>query len=210
MSSVTIPNPEPAPRMKSEARRESILAAAASVFAERGYVGATTDAVAKVAGVSQPYVVRMFGTKETLFLEVLKRSLDRLLDTFRAVIARPAAPGEPAELQARIGRSYIDLLADRGLLLSLMQAFMLGTDAAIGPAARAGFMSVYHLLRDEAGMSAQETGEFLAGGMMINTLVGMRMADDYDADPDVRELIDTCAPNKSADFRRFAAASAHA
>ncbi|MBN8883980.1 MAG: helix-turn-helix transcriptional regulator, partial [Salana multivorans] len=47
--------------MRGSERRELVLSAAAEVFGERGYVGATTDAVARAAGVSQPYVVRMFG-----------------------------------------------------------------------------------------------------------------------------------------------------
>ncbi len=205
MSSVTTTKPEPAHRMKSDARRASILAAAAAVFAERGYSGTTTDAVAKAAGVSQPYVVRMFGTKETLFLEVLGRSLQRLKDAFREVIATPPGPDDPPELPGRIGHAYIDLLADRGMLLSLMQAFMLGTDPVIGPAARQGFLDMYLLLRDEAGMTPEDAGQFLSGGMMINTLVGLRMADEFGSNPDVAELIRTCAPNKTADFRRLAA-----
>jgi TetR/AcrR family transcriptional regulator len=185
------------PRMKGEDRRESILAAASQVFGERGYVGATTDAVAKAAGVSQPYVVRMFGTKEALFLEVLERSLDRLLDTFR--VALDTAPlGEPREaLHHRIGGAYVELFADRGLLLSLMHAFVLGADPVIGHAARAGFIQVYRYLRLEAGFSAEETSEFLANGMLINTLVGIRMADGYDTDAVVREMIDTTLPAKA-------------
>jgi len=206
MSSVSIAKPEAAPRMKSDARRASILAAAASVFAERGYSGTTTDAVAKAAGVSQPYVVRMFGTKETLFVEVLNRSLERLKETFRRVIATPPGPDDPPELSARIGHAYVDLLADRGLLLSLMQAFMMGSDPVVGPVVRQGFLDMYRLLRDEAGMTPEEASLFLSGGMMINTLVGLRMADDYETDPDAAELIVSCAPNKAADFRRLAAA----
>src|SRR4051794_26469431 len=101
MSSVTIHAPEKtaetATRMRSGDRRELILEAATSVFGERGYFGATTDAVARAAGVSQPYVVRMFGTKEVLFLEVLRRALDRLLTTFRAALAEGIAAGEGAE-----------------------------------------------------------------------------------------------------------------
>src|SRR4051794_17727597 len=121
MSSVTVEAPT---RMKSEQRRELILAAAAVVFGERGYVGATTDAVAKAAGVSQPYVVRMFGTKAALFQAVLERSLDRLITQFREEIQQfdPAT----GDLHACIGKRYVELLADRGLLLSLMQAFLLG------------------------------------------------------------------------------------
>src|SRR4051812_8152560 len=93
MSSVSVTE-APATRMKSSERRELILAAAAEVFGERGYVGATTDAVAKAAGVSQPYVVRMFGTKAALFRAVLERSLDRLIDEFRGEIAEQGAGSE--------------------------------------------------------------------------------------------------------------------
>ena len=49
--------------MTAEDRRELVLAAATRAFARGGYAGTSTDAVAKEAGVSQPYVVRIFGTK---------------------------------------------------------------------------------------------------------------------------------------------------
>src|SRR3954463_13204345 len=83
-----------ATRMRSEDRRELILQAATASFGERGYVGTTTDAVAKAAGVSQPYVVRMFGTKEALFLEVLHRALDKLMAAFRSALADGIAAGD--------------------------------------------------------------------------------------------------------------------
>jgi TetR/AcrR family transcriptional regulator len=207
MSSVTLqreatPAEAPATRMKSEDRRELILAAAAGVFGERGYVGATTDAVAKAASVSQPYVVRMFGTKAALFQAVLERSLDRLITQFREEITeyQPAK----GDLKLCIGRRYLELLADRGLLLSLMQAFMLGADPEIGPTARAGFLRVYRLLRDEGGYSPQEAAEFLQGGMMINTLVGLRMGAEFDTDPDARELLFAAMPTKAALLRDLA------
>lgn len=201
MSSVTTID-APATRMKSADRRELILAAAAGVFGERGYVGATTDAVAKAADVSQPYVVRMFGTKAALFQAVLERSLDRLIAEFRTEIAehRPADD----DLSVCIGRRYVELLADRGLLLSLMQAFMLGADPEIGPTARAGFLRVYRLLREEGGFTPEQASGFLANGMMINTLVGLRMGADYDTDPEVREMLTAAMPTKAALLRDLA------
>jgi len=195
MSSVTLPKVEPVPRMRAEDRRELVLTAATAVFGERGYVGATTDAVARAAGVSQPYVVRMFGTKEALFLEVLGRALERLIDSFTSAIdENPTAT--PEDLHHRIGAAYADLLMDRGLLLSLMHGFVLGADPVIGAAARSGFLQVYRLLRHRGGFSAKEAADFLAGGMLLNTLVGIRMADDID-DADARELIESVAPTKS-------------
>ena len=188
--------------MKSGERRELILAAAAAVFGERGYVGATTDAVAKAAGVSQPYVVRMFGTKAALFQAVLERSLDRLVAEFRSEIAEQGV-GSP-DLHMSIGRRYVELLADRGLLLSLMQAFMLGADPEIGPTARAGFLRVYRLLRDEGRFTPEDAARFLEGGMMINTLVGLRMGDEFDTDSDVRELLTAAMPTKASLLRDLA------
>jgi AcrR family transcriptional regulator len=181
--------------MRAEDRRELVLTAATAVFGERGYVGTTTDAVARAASVSQPYVVRMFGTKEALFLAVLERALERLVATFRGAIAENPE-SSPAEIHQRIGASYGELLTDRGLLLSLMHAFVLGSDPAIGRAARRGFLEVYRLLRHEAAFTPQEAQAFLASGMLMNTLIGLRMADDFD-DPDVRELIECAAPTKA-------------
>jgi AcrR family transcriptional regulator len=185
--------------MRSEDRRELILEAATEVFGERGYVGSTTDAIARAAGVSQPYVVRMFGTKEDLFLEVLHRALRKLLHSFHAALldTSPLPEGVADEPGARIGRAYADLLTDRGLLLSLMHAFILGSDPVIGKAARDGFLQVYRFLRFEAGLSAEDADLFLAHGMMLNTMVGLRMADEYaGGDPCAVDLLETAMPNK--------------
>ncbi len=190
MSSVTAP----VTRMKADERRELVLEAATRIFGERGYVGATTDAVAKAAGVSQPYVVRMFGTKESLFLAVLERALERLIGAFRAVL-QDGGPSQP-EFRARLGAAYTELLTDRGLLLSLMHAFILGSDPVIGACARRGFLDVVRFLRDEAEFTPEGVREFLAGGMLLNTLVGIRMASEYSVDPLAKELLDGILPTK--------------
>ncbi len=188
--------------MRAEDRRELLLAAATGVFGDYGYYGATTELVARAAGVSQPYVVRVFGTKETMFLEVLGRALERLLDTFRAALARD----DGTTVTARLGASYAQLITDRGLLLSLMHGFVLGREERIGRAAREGFKEVYRFLRHEAGLTTDEADRFLGGGMLLNTLIGVRMADDYDGDPEVRELIDCALPHKVDVLLAFSAA----
>lgn len=171
--------------MKAEDRRELVLTAAMEVFGDNGYIGTTTDMVAKAAGVSQPYIVRLFGTKERLFLDVLQRALDRLFEVFEA-----ALPGDPDERSRRLGLAYVELLNDRGLQLSLMHAFVSGNDPVIGHAAREGFISVYKFLRERGGFTGPETETFLAHGMMINTMVGLRMTEEYGLNGDARELLD--------------------
>lgn len=203
MSSTTA---SPTKRLPAHQRRELILAAAAKVFGERGYVGATTDSVAREAGVSQPYVVRMFGSKSALFEAVLDRSLDRLLDMFRLSAReheRELASDPDAGIERCIGRNYVELLRDRGILLSLMQAFMLGADPEIGTIARAGWMRVYRCLRDELGMTPEAVVEVLSVGMLINTLVGLQLATEWE-DADVHEMIATALPLKADVLRDLA------
>jgi TetR/AcrR family transcriptional regulator len=178
--------------MRAEDRRELILEAAMGVFGDYGYVGTTTDQVARAAGVSQPYVVRMFGTKEKLFLEVLERALATLMADFHVALADTSA----VPLHIRLGRAYFNLLADRGLLLSLMHGFVLGSDPVIGKRAREGYLEVYSFLREHAEFSAEEAQQFLANGMLINTMVGLRMSDDYESNPVARELLEAAFPEK--------------
>ena len=71
-------------RHTADERRTEITAAAAIEFARRGLEGATTDRIAERAGVSQPYVVRLFGTKKALFLAVANRAFERIAEAFRA------------------------------------------------------------------------------------------------------------------------------
>jgi AcrR family transcriptional regulator len=180
-----------ASRMRSGDRRELVLEAATEIFGEFGYVGSTTQQVARAAGVSQPYVSRMFGTKEKLFLEVLGRALGALLSAFRAEIARDS----DVHLGRRLGGAYVSMLRQRGVLLSLMHGFVLGSDPVIGAYARQGLLEVYGVLRDEAGFSPAESQQFLATGMLVNTMIGTRMIDDFDSNPAARELLEAAFPD---------------
>ncbi|WP_415855812.1 TetR/AcrR family transcriptional regulator [Sinomonas sp. G460-2] len=180
----------PRTRMPAAERRELILRDATAVFAANGYGGTTTDLVAKAAGVSQPYVVRMFGTKEKLFLAVLDRASRVLAEAFRAAI--PGPDGD--ERRERMGMAYVGLIAERGLHQVLMQAFLLGGDPVIGPEARACFLRIWQLVRDEAGMSEQESRDFFAGGMLINTIVALRLGDSHGVDPEIDTMFGVAFP----------------
>jgi AcrR family transcriptional regulator len=54
-------------RLSGEARRESILRAARRVFAEHGFRGTTTKALAEAAGVSEALLFKHFPSKEAIF-----------------------------------------------------------------------------------------------------------------------------------------------
>jgi AcrR family transcriptional regulator len=78
-------------RKSAEVRREEILAVAMEHFAEGGYHGTSTEVIAKQAGISQPYLFRLFRTKRELFLACDDRACEKVLDAFRrAAAAAPA------------------------------------------------------------------------------------------------------------------------
>jgi AcrR family transcriptional regulator len=58
---------------RREDTREQVLAAAAKVFAQRGFHGTSLDAVAEEAGFSRGAVYYNFADKEELFLDLLDR-----------------------------------------------------------------------------------------------------------------------------------------
>jgi len=71
--------------------RERLLDAAARVYAETGYRGATTRRIAQEAGVNEITLFRHFGSKTTLILEAVRQvSLRAECPTV------PSTPGEPA------------------------------------------------------------------------------------------------------------------
>lgn len=181
---------DPVKRLSSDERRLQILRAALAVFGARGYEGATTDEVARAAGVSQPYVVRLFGSKENLFLAAMEDAVARMLAGFRSALADD--DGTPAP--KRIGRAYVDLLEIRGLHQTLAYAYLMGSHPVIGPAARRGFASAWRFFRDELGIDADEARTFVAEGMLISTMIGLRLVDDYGSDPQITELFHACFP----------------
>jgi AcrR family transcriptional regulator len=138
--------------------------------------------------------VRLFGSKEALFLAALDSACEELLRTFRAALAEPD-DGE-VTVRQRIGSAYVELLHIRGLHQTMSHAYLLGSHPVIGPAARHGFASVWRFFRDEAGFDIEETRGFMAQGMLINTMIGMRLVDDYDTDAAVAEIFECCFPSQ--------------
>ena len=165
--------PAKAERLPAAERRENMLAAASKVFGNLGYTGATTDAIAKAAGVSQAYVVRTFGSKENLFAEASERALSRIKDAFTQV-TQETKGDDPKNT---MGRAYVELMADQSNLLIVMHLFTMGQHPRFGPIARAGFLEIYRVINDALDMDTETAHQFLAQGMLINVLLGIRLVE---------------------------------
>ncbi|MGW6376416.1 TetR/AcrR family transcriptional regulator [Rhodococcus sp. NPDC055112] len=186
-------SPRTATRMSAPERRELVLAAASRAFARGGYAGTSTDAVAKEAGVSQPYVVRMFGSKAELFREVFARALKSIVAAFDEELDRiETQPGgidpQSEEFWSRLGAAYGELVSDGDLLLVMMHGFSAGGTPEIGAQARAAMSEIYTQIRTRTGCTPEEAREFIAKGMLLNVLLAMQAPEHFDEDPALAEL----------------------
>jgi AcrR family transcriptional regulator len=82
--------------------REEVLAAAARVFARRGFHGTSLEAIADEAGYSRGAVYYNFADKEELFLELLDRRCAERAQDLREVFAEADADVEATSRQAQI------------------------------------------------------------------------------------------------------------
>ena len=158
-------------RLTAAARREAILDAAVAEFAEHGLHGTAVESVAQRAGVSQPYVFRLFGTKKALFMATVDRVLEHILTAFRDA-ARDAERSGGDPLPA-MGLAYITLLSNRDELLLHMQAFAACSDPEVQEMVRRRFGEVVTFVRSRPGMTEQSVHDFMAKGMLLNVAAAM-------------------------------------
>ena len=93
-------------RKSAETRRDEIIEAAMKEFAYGGLHGTSTEAIARRAGISQPYLFRLFGTKKDLFIASCRRCFGRVLEAFQE-----AAEGKHGEeAMHSMGEAYARLL----------------------------------------------------------------------------------------------------
>src|SRR5882762_5973361 len=123
-------------RMTAVEWKDDLLDAALIEFAEHGYEGTSTEDIARRAGISQPYLFRLFGTKKELFKASVTRCFRETLELFQR-----AAEGQRGEdaLKA-MGEAYMDVLEnDRVRLRAQMQAYAACDDPEICAVVRNGF-----------------------------------------------------------------------
>ena len=159
-----------APRLSADERREAIVAAGMDEFAAHGLAGASVDAIAKRAGVSQPYVYQLFGTKKELFLAIIRRAFERTQLAFADAVRRHQA-GEIAGCDSPLGAmgtAYLALLADRTLLLVQLQAYAACSDPEVQAVVREEFARLHRYVTQAAGATTDEVHHFFAEGMLLN------------------------------------------
>jgi AcrR family transcriptional regulator len=156
-------------RMSGEERREAVLEVALGHFARTGLQGTSTERIAADAGISHPYLFRLFRTKKELFLACLERCHERL----RATFTRAAeAAGDGDRLEA-MGHAYVELLADREMLLLQLQGYAACDDDDVRATASRGYAELWQLVERLSGASEDDVRAFFATGMLLNMAAAM-------------------------------------
>jgi AcrR family transcriptional regulator len=177
----------PTRRRSADERRDEILGIAIQHFAVCGYRGTSTEVIAREAGISQPYLFRLFRTKRELFLACEESARETVLEVFRA-----AAAGAPSgEKLAAMGRACTDqLLPDRHAVLMIMQSFAAaGADPEIRRQVREKLGDMVVDVSELAGADPSEVWALFANGMLLNIVAaleleemgGARFSDDHPA-----------------------------
>lgn len=175
-------------RKTADQRREDVLDAALEVFAEHGLSGASTDEIARKAGISQPYLFRLFHTKKELFIAATERCFRETRETFER--AAEGKSGEEA-LQA-MGDAYGDLIrSNPNRLRGQMQAYVAAGDPEIRAVVRKGYGEIVDTVERAAGVDPERLSTFFARGMLINVVASMELLDAEE--PWARKLLAFCS-----------------
>jgi AcrR family transcriptional regulator len=157
-------------RQTADERRTAVLAAAISEFARSGYAGTSTEAIASRAGISQPYLFRLFGTKKDLFVATFNLVGDRIINE----LTRAAEGLDGQAAKEAMGDAYLELMQDPELLQVQLHGFAAAPgDPDIARACRRTFEVLQQLAYERAHLTDEELREFFAMGMLINVMAAI-------------------------------------
>jgi AcrR family transcriptional regulator len=168
------------PRIRSTAddRRTVVVKHALQVFARTGYHATPVSDVAAASGISQGYVIRLFGTKLDLFVAVVDHCFARIV-TALSDAADQAAGDEPNAVLAAMSAAYVELIADRDLLMVQVHAQSAADTPQIRDAIRRGFAAVLAVAHDRSHAEPSAIQRFIAYGQLCHLIVTAEL-DDVD------------------------------
>jgi AcrR family transcriptional regulator len=198
-------------RQTADERRTSVLAAAIAEFARSGYAGTSTEAIAARAGISQPYLFRLFGTKKDLFVATYDLVGDRIINE----LTRASEGLEGEEALAAMGAAYLELMQDPDLLQVQLHGFAAApVDPDIARSCRRTFEVLQKVVTERTHLSDDELRGFFAMGMLINVMAAIDLlsipdewAQNLCAAPEKTEAIRTATQALQAQKRADGAAN---
>lgn len=162
-------------RMRADERKDAVIAAASREFATSGFAGTSTAAIARRAGVSQPYLFQLFGTKQELVLAVVRDCFGRTTRHFEAAarVARSAGL-EGTGILDHMGQAYFKLLqADRDVLRVQLHAYAACGDPEVRAVVREEYVALWQTVARISGSDPTALISWFASGMLINVIASV-------------------------------------
>jgi AcrR family transcriptional regulator len=173
-------------RLTADERRTDVIAAASKEFAARGYAGTSTQSIAERAGVSQPYLFQLFGTKKDLFIAAVRTCFGRTRASFEAAGRAAAAESDdPSAILLAMGCSYHDLLQDRDMLRLQLHAYAACDDPDIRTVVREEWILLHDAVARVSGADVTALHAWFAEGMLLNVAASIGSLDASDVKLDL-------------------------
>ena len=125
------------PQGARSGRRQQILAAAAPLFATRGFHGVSVDDLGAATGISGPALYRHFRAKEEILTELLVGVSERLL---AGGARRAAEAADPGHALAALVAFHVDFALDEPDVITVQERDL----ASLPPAARRSVRELQH------------------------------------------------------------------
>jgi AcrR family transcriptional regulator len=167
-------------RKTADERRKDILRIAITEFATYGYHGGSTERIAAQAGISQPYVQRLFGTKKGLFLAALDRVCEDILSAWGRAMPDDVQGATPQERLLALAAPYLDLVGRVMELRLVLQASAAAEDAEIRVRLKDNMDRMFTWVRESTGASYETVQTFWAQGMMLTVAASIGALEDAD------------------------------
>jgi AcrR family transcriptional regulator len=112
------PPTRPALRARYDRKQQEIIAAAARLFAERGYQATSMQDLTEATGLAAGGLYHYIGSKERLLIRICDELLEPLLERARAIVAREAPATEHLHELLRAWLAHIATHTDHMLVFA--------------------------------------------------------------------------------------------
>jgi AcrR family transcriptional regulator len=154
-------------RRTAEERRTDVIAAAIIEFATYGLHGASTEAIADRAGISQPYVLRLFGTKKALFLAAVAEVSGQIMALWQRALAQVDPSLPPDERLYAIGGFYGEQTREVHGMRLLLQSWAAAEDPDVRDLVHRCMRDMHAWVIDTIPASPEAVQRWFAFGMLL-------------------------------------------
>jgi AcrR family transcriptional regulator len=176
-------------RRTAAERRTDVIAAAIIEFATYGLHGASTEAIAARAGISQPYVLRLFGTKKALFLAAVQAVTEQIMDLWKRALEEADPALSPEEMLRTLGEHYKVLMVEVHGLRLILQSFSSAEDPEIRAESHRCLKDMHSWITANVRAHPASIQRWFATGMMLTVATSIGAVELVDSEAWARTFV---------------------